>query len=292
METIRRWIEESDVFLLILAGRYGSTEPVSQKSYIQLEYEHALAHGKPFFAVVIENDAIEERVRRLGSRALETENTAKLKIFRELVTSRMVRFWRDPRDIKLSVLETLAEYSRRDDLAGWTRSTGQVDVGTLAEEIARLSRENTSLRSELARTTQSQQLITYQGLTFDEYYQLLLNIPVSLPDPLHTFIARTAEVFGDNSVGLLHLAWVLSAQLRAGYSVDIDDTMYRLAERLREFGMLRHSSSVSENKQFYVVTEVATQFLLRLRIARDGVRADDFIMTVRPVTPGILGPDL
>src|SRR5919205_3446113 len=53
MKVIKRWIDESDVFLLILGGRYGSIEPESQKSYIQLEYEYALEQNKPFFAVVI-----------------------------------------------------------------------------------------------------------------------------------------------------------------------------------------------------------------------------------------------
>jgi hypothetical protein len=42
MQVIKRWIDESDVFLLILGGRYGSIEPQSQKSYIHLEYEYAI----------------------------------------------------------------------------------------------------------------------------------------------------------------------------------------------------------------------------------------------------------
>jgi hypothetical protein len=41
LETIRRWIDDSDVFMLILGGRYGSIEPKSGKSYLQLEYEYA-----------------------------------------------------------------------------------------------------------------------------------------------------------------------------------------------------------------------------------------------------------
>jgi hypothetical protein len=36
MNVIKRWIDESDVYLLILGGRYGSVEPTSQKSYIHL----------------------------------------------------------------------------------------------------------------------------------------------------------------------------------------------------------------------------------------------------------------
>jgi len=46
MEIIKRWIDESDVFLLILGGRYGSIDPTTKKSYIQLEYEYAQQRGR------------------------------------------------------------------------------------------------------------------------------------------------------------------------------------------------------------------------------------------------------
>ncbi|WP_427500748.1 DUF4062 domain-containing protein [Methylomonas sp. MED-D] len=36
MEVIKQWIDESDVYLLILGGRYGSIEPASGKSYTHL----------------------------------------------------------------------------------------------------------------------------------------------------------------------------------------------------------------------------------------------------------------
>lgn len=42
LETIKRWIDESDIYVLILGGRYGSLEPKSQLSYTQLEYEYAV----------------------------------------------------------------------------------------------------------------------------------------------------------------------------------------------------------------------------------------------------------
>jgi hypothetical protein len=45
MATIERWIDESDVFMLILAGRYGSIEPTTGLSYVELEYDYAVAHG-------------------------------------------------------------------------------------------------------------------------------------------------------------------------------------------------------------------------------------------------------
>ena len=46
-ETITSWIDQSDCFLLILGGRYGSIEPKSKKSYVEMEYDYALKQGKP-----------------------------------------------------------------------------------------------------------------------------------------------------------------------------------------------------------------------------------------------------
>lgn len=55
MDVIKQWIDESDVFLLILGSRYGSIETKTGKSYTHLEYEYALSHNKPFFACVIQD---------------------------------------------------------------------------------------------------------------------------------------------------------------------------------------------------------------------------------------------
>jgi len=53
MDVIRDWIDESDVFLLILGGRYGSLEPTTEKSYTQIEYEYALSNKNLFLHVLL-----------------------------------------------------------------------------------------------------------------------------------------------------------------------------------------------------------------------------------------------
>src|SRR3954452_10575471 len=63
MKTIERWIDESDVCMLILGGRYGSIEPSTGISYTELECDYAASHGKPTFSVVIKEEALEERVK-------------------------------------------------------------------------------------------------------------------------------------------------------------------------------------------------------------------------------------
>ena len=82
-----------------------------------------------------------------------------VKDFRKLVLSRMVRFWKDPRDIKLAIHETMSEYSRREDLVGWVRGSEAIDAGPLAEELARLTKENADLRKNQ---------VLFSGLTFSQ----------------------------------------------------------------------------------------------------------------------------
>lgn len=146
MDVIRAWIDESDVYLLILGGRYGSVDPTSGKSYIHLEYEYALEQKKPVFSCVVKEDALEKRVKDRGTQALETENPAKLRAFRGLVLQKMVRFWEDHKDIKIAVGETLSTLARREDLQGWVRPSRQVDAPLIADQLARLSKENSQLR--------------------------------------------------------------------------------------------------------------------------------------------------
>ena len=58
MKTIQKWIDESDVYMLILGGRYGTVEPKSGKSYTQLEYEYACSKKIPVFAILLSETLI------------------------------------------------------------------------------------------------------------------------------------------------------------------------------------------------------------------------------------------
>jgi hypothetical protein len=170
MEVIKQWIDESDIFLLILGGRYGSLEPRTEKSYTQLEYEYAVEKGKPLFACVVTEVAQEKRVKEFGSGVLKTEHPQKLKEFRTLVLSRTSRFWDDFKDIKIAVGETLAQFARRDDLIGWVRPSQEANMPALADEIARLSKENAELRGQIARDRSEYSI---NGLRFDELRAIL-----------------------------------------------------------------------------------------------------------------------
>lgn len=170
MEVIKQWIDESDVFVLILGGRYGSIEPTSGKSYTHLEYDYALSTNKPLFACVIDDKAIDPRVRREGAAFIETANGGKLADFLVLVLSKLCKLWEDSKDIKIAITETLAHIARRDDLVGWVRPTAQTNLAALVNELARLSQENASLRSV---ASSNHAVMHFNGLSFSELKALL-----------------------------------------------------------------------------------------------------------------------
>ncbi|MFP9114882.1 DUF4062 domain-containing protein [Flavobacterium sp. RHBU_3] len=172
MTVIKRWIDESDVYLLILGGRYGSVEPTSGKSYTHLEYEYAIEQGKPLFAVVINQPALDQKVKANGMTVIEQDSPHLLKEFKSQVLSNLVKFFDDKKDIKLAVHETLSEFNYRKELTGWVRGDNAVNTGLLAEEIARLTKENSDLRIELSKSRGASEAL-YSGLTYEELKSIL-----------------------------------------------------------------------------------------------------------------------
>ncbi|MBI3247911.1 MAG: DUF4062 domain-containing protein [Deltaproteobacteria bacterium] len=148
-ETIRRWIDDSDVFMLILGGRYGSIEPKSGKSYIELEYQYASEKKKPLFAAVIEESYLTAKVKADGPNAMERFNGNLLNVFRETVTKKICRFFGDSSELKVIVLESLLNFERNEDLAGWIRSSDAIDPKITLEELVRLQTENSSLQKKV-----------------------------------------------------------------------------------------------------------------------------------------------
>lgn len=149
-ETIKRWIDESDVYILILGGRYGSIDEETGKSYTHWEYDYAGEVGKERFAIVI----TEEASRQKGQANLdfiERKNFTKYEEFRKLVLSKISTFFSDERDIKLAIHEKLPEYHGRDDLHGWVSGKEVPDVKGIMDENKRLMKENTTLEKQNAK---------------------------------------------------------------------------------------------------------------------------------------------
>ena len=243
MIVIKRWIEESDVYLLILGGRYGSIEKNSGKSYTHLEYEYALSINKPLFAVVITDKALDIKAKDSDWRSvIERDNPKLLDEFRNQVLKNLVKFWEDSKDIKLAIHETLNEFSNtRKNLVGWVRGNQSINAGLLAEEIARLTKRNSELEEKI---TESKVNALYNGVTYQEMANLLK----------HTNI-------GTNGIArnLLEQLVLDGEALSSHYGLFVDPKNQNIISDLRKFKLVKNRDSqhvifTDDGHDFYIKT--------------------------------------
>jgi hypothetical protein len=162
--TIRDWIDKSDVFILLLGHRYGDLEPGSTVSYIELEFDYAKMRGKEMFSLVLDDSLKEERLKRLGEKAIETDHTEKFRSFRNGKVKKnlcSIVNSTDPRNLKLVVSKTLANLRSKPNLVGWIRGDAP-EIQLLREKLARtesealdMERDNQYLRNRLNDVLQS-----------------------------------------------------------------------------------------------------------------------------------------
>lgn len=124
LQTIYKWIDESDVYMLILGGRYGSIESKSGKSYTQLEYEYAISKNIPVFAVVLSESFLTSKINSFGLKnVMEQDYPDKYKSFKSFVMSKIVKIVNDTKDIKISIITSLYSLIDTYPVIGWVKST-------------------------------------------------------------------------------------------------------------------------------------------------------------------------
>jgi len=121
LETIKRWIDSSDVYMLLLGGRYGSIESLTGLSYIECEYNYAIDQEVPIFSLVISDDFLDEKVRKYGRGIIEQSTSEKYNNFRKKVLSRLCAFFNDLSSLQKEIIKSLNEIQSQYQLSGWIR---------------------------------------------------------------------------------------------------------------------------------------------------------------------------
>lgn len=122
-EMIKQVIDESDVYLVIIAGRYGSIKKGKKLiSYTELEFNYAKKINKPIIALIHNNITslpFEKSEQSEQGQALLRDFINKAK------DGRVVKFWNNKDDIKSAVMSALN--AQKDDLV--TKNCGWIKVG-------------------------------------------------------------------------------------------------------------------------------------------------------------------
>ena len=124
MKTIQKWIDESDVYMLILGRRYGSIEEESGLSYTELEYRYALSKNMPVFTIILDDSFLFTKAASKGKDTIfEKDNTKKYDTFKEYVKTKVVKFVTNIDQIPSKIHSQLNDILNDSDynLVGWVR---------------------------------------------------------------------------------------------------------------------------------------------------------------------------
>jgi vacuolar-type H+-ATPase subunit I/STV1 len=116
-EYIKSIIDESDYYILVMAGRYGS-EAEDGKSYTEKEFEYAKEKGIPILAFVMKNL---ENIP-LNKTDQKEKKKKKLEKFRNIaMDNRLAKYWDDYKDLKYEVHDSLSKIFKMNPRVGWIR---------------------------------------------------------------------------------------------------------------------------------------------------------------------------
>ena len=73
MDLIKGIIDQSDFYIVLVGGRYGSIDPESGKSYTELEYDYAVSRGIPILAFLKTDESITKNQKDTEQEKQEAE---------------------------------------------------------------------------------------------------------------------------------------------------------------------------------------------------------------------------
>lgn len=165
-EFIKREIDSSDYYLVIIAGRYGSRAD-DGISFTEKEFDYALAQGKPILPFLIKDPSKLE----FHKCEAETEGRARLEQFKEKAKkSRLVKQYSNPDELKSQVLQSLNYQFKVNPKRGWvpagqSKREDLEEIRNLLNSVVLLEAENGELRSSrneaTARLGQGQDAVSW-----------------------------------------------------------------------------------------------------------------------------------
>lgn len=189
MKTIRKWIDESDVYMLILGGRYGSIEEESGLSYTELEYKYALSKNMPVFAIVLDDSFLfTKAASKRGNTIFEKDNMDKYESFKKFVKTNIVKFISNTDQLFSSIHSHLNEIINDPDynLVGWIRADNSNNIIFSAIDNSLFSPNNNS--NELSEDEYNKLVILLKNQTYT--YTTFFSLITHTVNALNYFISK------------------------------------------------------------------------------------------------------
>lgn len=261
LKTIYKWIDDSDVYMLILGGRYGTIHKESSKSYTHIEYEYALSKNIPVFAVVLSQSFLTSKINSFGlEKAIEQDHPNKYKTFKSLVMSKIIREVDDCKDIKIAIHTTLNEFLNEYDLTGWVRNNSENDTSQLSKENNSLNKQIQKLQEQLNEKAKEQ----FGSYSFMQLIHIFKDKNVIIPKK---YISSECDIklyaldfyirtYNDFSTGISNLAGTNELHIYFFYNICPYFVGFGLLEKVKISGSHAQRFQITANgARFYAMLE-------------------------------------
>ena len=134
---IKKVIDYSDYYVLIIGSEYGSLDPRTNKSYTQIEYEYAKSKNIPILAFYKEN--------------VENADENFINFREEVKNNHLCKPWKDRDDLTLSIITSLTDAIAEYEMPGWIRG---------GKDVSELHAEAEKLRSDLVKCMKNNSILS------------------------------------------------------------------------------------------------------------------------------------
>ena len=198
---IKRVIDQSDYYLILVAGKYGSVDR-NGISYTEKEYDYAISKGLKVIALVYGD------LGNIPSKYSEgnQKRKAKLEQFRKKVMSgKLVRKWTKKEDIAALVSASLDMTVELFPGIGWTRGSGEDSIKYYKDREELTSNTNIG---EVLSNAGSFEMISFSAnvlMPFEDHFRRMISEGGSVklvmydPSPQNDFLYKSfANIVEDN----------------------------------------------------------------------------------------------
>lgn len=284
---IRGVIDDCDYYLVIVGGRYGSTNAEGM-SYTEMEYRYAVKTGKPIIAF-LHADPGSLRARRVET---DPDGLKRLEEFRELCRQKMCRNWTSSEELGSVVSRSIVKLIRRSPAVGWIRAD-KVPAAVSAEML-NLREQVDKLQRELLRVSTEPPKGTDELCQGDDVFEIGCSFQVNVSRDYFTdykeFTAEVSLAWNDifsliaplliNEANEEAMVGALTAKLSEavtesygdfkGLTVNRDD-FQTLKVQLRALGLITRSErqrSVKDTATYWTLTPYGDTLMTQLRAIR------------------------
>lgn len=181
---IKRVIDESDYYVAIISGKYGSVHPDTGISYTEMEYRYALQRGKPIIALLY----YDLKKLEFGKCETDPDTIKKLTEFRDLCQKKLCKFWDSKSDLGGKLSRSITQLKERHPLPGWIKTDAIPKDQEL--ELFKLKEENRELADKLEKQAQTEPPELAQG---SDPFQLDFYVQTNKRDASGHWIKHTAS---------------------------------------------------------------------------------------------------